>query len=76
MKGDHSGSLGYGMDCICVYLSNVYIEALVSNVVKIGVYIAVFGVAFLYSGSLWFLFIMEVPPCGWGWMSDLSRFPG
>ena len=38
--------------------------------------IAVFGVAFLYSGSLWFLFIVDVPPCGWGWMSDLSRFPG
>ena len=27
---------------------------------------AVFGVAFLYSGSLWFLFIVEVPCCGWG----------
>ena len=40
------------------------------------VYIAVFGVAFLYAGSLWFLFIVEVPPCGWGWMSGLSRFPG
>ena len=38
------------------------------------VYIAVFGVAFTYSGSLWFLFIVEVPPCGWGWMSGLSRF--
>ena len=25
------------------------------------VYIAVFGVAFLYAGSLWFLFIVEVP---------------
>ena len=25
-----------------------------------------FGVAFLYSGSLWFLFIVEVPHCGWG----------
>ena len=36
------------------------------------VYIAVFGVAFLYSGSLWFLFIVEVPPFGWGWMSSLS----
>ena len=33
------------------------------------VYIAVFGVAFLYAGSLWFLFIVEVPLCGWGWMS-------
>ena len=40
------------------------------------VYIAVFGVAFLYAGSLWFLFIMEVPPCGWGWSSGLPRFPG
>ena len=37
MKGDHSGSLGYGMDCICVYLPNVYVEALVSNVIKFGV---------------------------------------
>ena len=24
-----------------------------------------FGVAFLYSGSLWFLFIVEVPLFGW-----------
>ena len=32
--------------------------------------------AFRYSGSLWFLFIMEVPPCGWGWSSGLPRFPG
>ena len=31
------------------------------------VLIAVFGVAFLYAGSLWFLFIVEVAPCGWGW---------
>ena len=31
-----------------------------------------FGVAFLYAGSLWFLFIVEVPPCGWGWTSGLS----
>ena len=29
------------------------------------VYIAVFGVAFPYSGSLCFLFIVEVPCCGW-----------
>ena len=29
------------------------------------VYIAVFGVAFLYSGSLWFLFTVEVSPSGW-----------
>ena len=28
------------------------------------VYIAVFVVAFLYSGTLWFLFIVEVPRCG------------
>ena len=38
--------------------------------------IAVFGVDFLYSGSLCFPFIVEVPPCGWGWTSGLSRFPG
>ena len=37
--------------------------------------IVVFGVTFLYSGSLWFLFIVEVPHCGLGWMSRLSRFP-
>ena len=29
------------------------------------VYIAVFGVAFPYSGSLWFLFVVEVPHCAW-----------
>ena len=28
-------------------------------------YIAVFGVVFPYSGSLWFLFIVEFPSCGW-----------
>ena len=39
------------------------------------VYIAVFGLAFLYSGSFWFLFIVEVPHCGWGWAGGLSRFP-
>ena len=39
-------------------------------------YIAVFGVAFLYSGDLWFLFIVEVSPSGWGWTNGLSRFPG
>ena len=33
-------------------------------------------VALKYSGSLWFLFIVEVPLCGWGWTSGLSRFPG
>ena len=38
--------------------------------------IAVFGVAFLYSGGLWFLFIVEVSPSGWGWMFGLSRFAG
>ena len=37
------------------------------------VYNAVFGVAFPYSGSLWFLFILEVPRCGWGWTSGFSR---
>ena len=31
---------------------------------------------FPYSGSLWFLFIVEVPSCRWGWMGGLSRFPG
>ena len=35
-----------------------------------------FGVAFLYSGGLWFLFIVEVSPSGWGRMIGLSRFPG
>ena len=35
------------------------------------VYIAVFGVVFPYSGSLWFLFIVEVPCCGWGWSGGL-----
>ena len=40
------------------------------------VYMAVFGVVFLYAGSLWFLFIVEVASCGWGSMSGLSRFPG
>ena len=34
-----------------------------------------FEVACLYSGSFWFLFIVEVPPCGWGWTSGLLRFP-
>ena len=33
-----------------------------------------FGVAFLYSGSLWFLFIVEVPCCGWGWTGGLEGF--
>ena len=37
------------------------------------VYIAVFGVAFPYSGSLCFLFIVDVPLCGWGWTSGFSR---
>ena len=35
-----------------------------------------FGVAFLYSGNLWFLFIVEVAFYGWGCMGGLSRFPG
>ena len=30
----------------------------------------------LYSGSLWFLFIVEVPHCGWGWTGGLLRCPG
>ena len=33
------------------------------------------GVGFLYSGGLCFLFIVEVPPSGWGWTIGLSRFP-
>ena len=40
------------------------------------VLIAVSGVGFLYSGDLWFLFIVEVSPSGWGWTIGLSRFPG
>ena len=35
-----------------------------------------FGVAFLYSGSFWFLFIVEVAHCESGCMGGLSRFPG
>ena len=38
--------------------------------------IVVFGVAFLYSGGLWFLFIVKVSPTGWGWMFLLSRYAG
>ena len=33
-------------------------------------------VDFRYSGGLWFLFIVEVSPSGWGWTIGLSRFPG
>ena len=33
-----------------------------------------FGVAFLYAGSLWFLFIVHIPPCGWGWPSGFQGF--
>ena len=40
------------------------------------VYVAAFVVAFPHSGSLWLLFIVEVPCCGWGWMGGLSRLPG
>ena len=40
------------------------------------IYIAVFGVAFLYSGSLWFLFIVEVSASGCGWTFGLLRFTG
>ena len=42
------------------------------------VYIAVFGVVFLYSGSLWsslycgVFFIVEFPHCGWGSLGGLS----
>ena len=35
-----------------------------------------FGVTFLYSGGLWFLFIVEVSSSGWGWAIGLSRFTG
>jgi len=38
--------------------------------------IAVFGVPFLYAGSLCFLFIVEHASCGWVWTSGLSGFPG
>ena len=31
---------------------------------------------FLDSGGLWFLFIVEVLPSGWGWTIGLSMFPG
>ena len=34
------------------------------------------GVGFLYSGGLWFLFIVEVSRSGWGCKIGLSRFPG
>ena len=34
------------------------------------------GVGFLYSGGLWFLFIVEVSPSGWGWTIGLSKYPG
>ena len=34
------------------------------------------GVAFLYSGGVWFLFIVEVSPSGWDWTIGLSRFLG
>ena len=33
-----------------------------------------FGVAFLYAGSLWFLFIVHIPPCGWGWLTGFQGF--
>ena len=32
------------------------------------------GVGFLYSGGLWFLFIVEVSPSGWGWMMACQGF--
>ena len=38
------------------------------------VYIAEFGVGFLYSGSLWNLFIVEFLHCGCGCMGGLSAF--
>ena len=33
-----------------------------------------FGVAFPYSDSLWFVFIVEVPCCGWGWTGGCQGF--
>ena len=33
------------------------------------------GVGFLYSGGLWFLFIVDVSHSGWGWKIGLSGFP-
>ena len=38
------------------------------------VYVAVFGVGFLYSGSWWNLFIVEFLHCGCGCMGGLSAF--
>ena len=29
----------------------------------------------MHSGSLWFLFIVEVSPSGWGWAFGLSTKP-
>ena len=34
------------------------------------------GVGFLYSAGLWFLFIVDILPSGWGWTIGLSSFPG
>ena len=31
---------------------------------------------FLQAERLWFLLTVESAPCGWGWSSELSRFPG
>ena len=38
------------------------------------VYIAEFGVAFLYSGSLWSSLFVEFPCCGWGWTVACQGF--
>ena len=40
------------------------------------VYIAEFGVSFLYSAVCGVLFIVEFPHCGCVCMEGLSRFPG
>ena len=40
------------------------------------VYIALFGVAFLYSGNLWSSLYCGVSLLGWGFIGGLSRFPG
>ena len=36
----------------------------------------VFGVSSLQAGRSWSLLTVEASPCGWGWTSGLSRFPG
>ena len=40
------------------------------------VYITVFGVSFPQAGRSWFHLSIKSAPCGQGWTSSLSRFPG